>query len=408
MQRTLRLHHVTTSIRRASTRRAPPQPPRNAQRSSGFKSPPAKATDAERPATIPSRPQKSPTPPPPPRPEDKPTSNGLTPSRALPWVLASILAGGLGFYVVSLYVAATQPCTNPAVATLAAQKDVSGRYDETADRFDAEVGLSEWLMGVNGVREKLARQCKGHVLEASCGTGRNLGYFDLKPGSAVESLTFVDLSPQMVEVCRRKWDVLVGGERERVEDGTLRGFALPAGMKPSLVVRFLAGSVLDDMPAPPEIAVIDGEKETAQRKQKYTTILQTMGLCSTPSPHALLASLARHLDTADPDARILLLEHGRSYHPWLNRVLDNSAEKHAEIHGCWFNRDIGAIVEEAARGAGLEVKRVRRRHLGTTWVFEVGAGEALLMEGKRREEIDTAGGERKSTEGRWSAWLPWK
>ncbi|KAI7549260.1 hypothetical protein KC331_g3902, partial [Hortaea werneckii] len=47
------------------------------------------------------------------------------------------------------------------------------------------------------------------------------------------------------------------------------------------------------------------------------------------------------------------------------------AEKHAELHGCWFNREIGSLVQEAADQTGLEVAVERRHHFGTTWVFEL-------------------------------------
>ena len=271
-------------------------------------------------------------------------NHSFSKSKTVPWLLSSILAGGIAFYGGQLYVAAKQPCSNPAIADLQAQKDVSERYEYTADAFDSEVGLSEVLMGINRMRNRLVRKAQGHVLEVSCGTGRNLGYYDIGKNGQVESLTFVDLSPPMVDVCRKKWDSLYGSGKDK--------------LRPGLVVRFLPGSALEQMPFAP------GE-------MKYSTVVQTMGLCSTDSPVALLDNMARYLDTSNPDARILLLEHGRSYQPWLNRILDNSAEKHAEIHGCWFNRDIGALVEEAAEKTGLEVVSERRYHLGTTWMFEL-------------------------------------
>ena len=96
-----------------------------------------------------------------------------------------------------------------------------------------------------------------------------------------------------------------------------------------------------------------------------------MGMCSTPTPVALVANVVKHLDTSNPDARIYLLEHGRSYMPWVNNILDQSAEKHAELHGCWFNREIGSLVQQAADQTGLEVASERRHHAGTTWVFEL-------------------------------------
>ncbi|KXS94587.1 hypothetical protein AC578_1794 [Pseudocercospora eumusae] len=285
--------------------------------------------------------QKS-SPPPPPSPQNALKQN----PRKLPWVLASVMGGVIAFYAANLYVAATQPCQNAQIADLSQQKDVVARYDETADSFDSDVGFSEWLMGVNKNRRQLARMCHGHVLEVSCGTGRNLGYYDYKESGRVESLTFVDISPQMIQVCKRKWMALFQSTRASVKHG--------------MSIRFLPASALGPMPLAP-----------TEPPRKYDTIIQTMGLCSTPSPVELLENMVKYLDTSNPDSKILLLEHGRSYQDWLNRILDNSAEKHAEIHGCWFNRDIGALVAHAAANTGLEVVRERRRHFGTTWLFEL-------------------------------------
>ena len=292
----------------------------------------------------------------------------------------------IGFYSVNILIAANQPCHNPHIADLAQQKDVAGRYDYTADSFDSEVGLSEVLMMVNSLRKQLARKCTGHVLEVSCGTGRNLGYYDLRPGGRIDSLTFVDLSPQMVEACKKKWSAFFGSDGEQGK------------LKPGLAIRFLTGSALTPMPLAPS-----GEK--------YTTIIQTMGLCSTASPTALLTNMATHLDTSDPDARILLLEHGRSYLPWLNNILDNAAEKHAELHGCWFNRNIGALVEEAAREAGLEVARERRYHFGTTWLFELKPTAQTAREAKSSSSPSAVVANDEKTEkqgdGTAKSWFGW-
>lgn len=259
----------------------------------------------------------------------------------------ALFGGTLGIYTVLLVKAALKTCPDESVALLEHQKDVAARYDETASGFDSDVGVSEFFMGITGLRKKLARQCRGHVLEASCGTGRNIGYFYLEKGKeedAVKSLTFLDLSPAMVDVCKKKWDIHYSKHK------------FPSSLK---AVRFVTGSATDAMPPPPD-------------QKKYDTILQTMGLCSTPNPISLLTNLASHLDESNPNARILLLEHGRSYTRWLNNILDNSAQKHAEIHGCWYNREIADLVEEAARRSGLVVKRERRHHFGTTYVFELG------------------------------------
>lgn len=267
---------------------------------------------------------------------------------------AALLLGAIAYYLGELFVAANKTCSNPHIADIAEQKDVAARYDETADSFDSEVGMSEWLMGVNKIRGQLASRCIGHVLEVSCGTGRNLGYYDVMEGGKVDSLTFVDLSAPMIDVCKQKWQALYSEYRKP------GWFSSSRVVKPHLTLRFAPISALGEMPLAP-----------TDPPKKYDTIIQTMGLCSTDKPKELLENIVRYLDTSNPDARILLLEHGRSYQPWLNKVLDNSAEKHAEVHGCWYNRDIGAIVQDVADRTGLEVSRERRRHLGTTWLFEL-------------------------------------
>jgi methyltransferase OMS1 len=279
----------------------------------------------------------------------------------------------------------TRTDQNPIVQDLNKQTDVAARYDETADGFDSEVGSSEALMGINSIRKRLSQQCKGHVLEVSCGTGRNLGYYPLHPGSEIDSLTFLDLSAQMVAVCKKKWLALYPASKTTTQT-----------FKPNLAVRFSTTSALGPMPPAPE----------GSNGGKYTTIIQTMGLCSTPSPQALLTNLAAHLDFSDPEARILLLEHGRSDYAWLNNILDNAAQKHAEIHGCWFNRDIGAMVEAAAKESGLEVVKERRKHLGTTWVFELKPSVKAVEEAVKKPE-SAAVVEEVPSKG-WKGWLGMK
>ncbi|WPH02102.1 S-adenosyl-L-methionine-dependent methyltransferase, protein [Acrodontium crateriforme] len=326
-------HHVARILSRRAYATAPKRSPRPLNRTAAESSSTRPTDNVSKPAhvALPSTPPKS-------------TRRGVP-----VWAMAvmSLFGGGLGIYTVLLVNAALKTCPDESVALLECQKDVAARYDETASGFDGEVGLSEFFMGITGLRQKLARQCRGHVLEASCGTGRNIGYFHLGNGreeDAIRSLTFLDLSPAMVDVCKKKWDIHYSKHK------------FPASLK---AVRFVTGSAAEPIPPPPE-------------QKKYDTILQTMGLCSTPDPINLLTNLASHLNESNPNARILLLEHGRSYTRWLNNILDNSAEKHAEIHGCWYNREIADLVEDAARRSGLVVKRERRHHLGTTYVFELG------------------------------------
>ncbi|KFX90076.1 hypothetical protein O988_08354 [Pseudogymnoascus sp. VKM F-3808] len=138
------------------------------------------------------------------------------------------------------------------------------------------------------------------------------------------------------------------------------------------------------LPPPPS-------SSTSPSEGKYDTILQTMGLCSTPSPATLLLNLGAHLA---PGGRILLLEHGRGYWGWLNGILDSLAPGHAERFGCWWNREIGGILEEVEREGqgkegGLRVVEVRRSNWGTTWWVElerVGEGKGARDEKKVEEK----------------------
>ncbi len=105
-----------------------------------------------------------------------------------------------------------------------------------------------------------------------------------------------------------------------------------------------------------------------------------MGLCSTPKPSALLQRLGT---LANQDhGQILLLEHGRSHYTWLNTILDNLAPHHADRYGCWWNRDIGKIVEES----GLEVQKIQRYYLGTTWWVELRPKRNINEELSHREK----------------------
>ncbi|KAJ5584536.1 uncharacterized protein N7459_004336 [Penicillium hispanicum] len=235
--------------------------------------------------------------------------------------------------------------------------DVSDRYNKTASTFDAEVELSEKAMRMGSKRSDLIRLARGNVLEVSCGTGRNLEYYDVggerrgvdDQGRAAvlgcRSLTFVDLSPQMVAITKKKFEALYPGYKRvafRAQDAGLVSVELPPGVAASV-----AGA---------------GPGKGASGPY-YDTVVQTMGLCSMPDPVGTL----RHLGSVTEPrcGRILLLEHGRSHYDWLNRILDNLAPAHADRHGCWWNRDIGALVQES----GLEIVEEKRWHFGTTWKY---------------------------------------
>lgn len=309
--------------------------------------------------------------------------SGKSASGTFGWVGMSVLAAAMGFYITQLLYTASRAAENCGVRDLESQKDVASVYDDTADSFDSEVGVSERLMGLLGVRKTLSQQCRGHVLEVSCGTGRNIGYYDLSPASAIDSLTFIDLSAQMVDVCKKKWQTHYPSTDS---SNSSQKF------KPGLSIRFSTCSALDPMPPSPTGG-------------KYDTIIQTMGICSTPFPHQLIRNMTRHLDMTNPDSRILLLEHGRSDYAWLNNILDSSGQKHAEIHGCWYNRDIGAIVRSVADETGLEVVAEKRKHLGTTWIYELRPSPSRkgVAANAANADADAVGEESKGSS--WRSWF---
>ncbi|KAJ5793894.1 hypothetical protein N7457_000493 [Penicillium paradoxum] len=255
------------------------------------------------------------------------------PPKALTFLGVSALA--LSTYCGYLYTSYTREVSK--AQTLDVPRDVSDRYNTTAATFDADVELSEKAMGLGKKRRELVRQARGHVLEVSCGTGRNLPFYELGERRGLDaaghagvvgcrSVTFTDLSPQMVAITKEKFQKLY----------------------PTFSAVFRA---------------CDAGAVVPSNAPYFDTVVQTMGLCSMPDPVATL----RHLGsvTEPVDGRILLLEHGRSYYDWVNRILDNLAPAHADRHGCWWNRDIGEIVRES----GLEIVEEKRWHLGTTWRY---------------------------------------
>jgi methyltransferase OMS1 len=85
--------------------------------------------------------------------------------------------------------------------------------------------------------------------------------------------------------------------------------------------------------------------------------------------------------STNEDGQILLLEHGKSHYDWLNTMLDKTAPAHADEHGCWWNKDIGQIVEES----GLDVVNIKRYNFGTTWWVELKPRHGL-----RKKPAETA------------------
>ncbi|KJZ78626.1 hypothetical protein HIM_02017 [Hirsutella minnesotensis 3608] len=92
---------------------------------------------------------------------------------------------------------------------------------------------------------------------------------------------------------------------------------------------------------------------------KYDTIVQTFGLCSVSDPVAVIANLACAVKPGT--GRIFLLEHGQGWYGLVNGLLDKYAGQHFDKYGCWWNRDIEGLVDEAVKKTpGLETVDLHR------------------------------------------------
>ncbi|KAF2418497.1 S-adenosyl-L-methionine-dependent methyltransferase [Tothia fuscella] len=252
-----------------------------------------------------------------------------------------MLAGTIWFTYTSFYFASAynQLTRLPPDDFDEKSLDIAQIYDNTAQGFDDETDTIEYWWGIRKLRQKLVMQAKGHVLESAAGTGRNINYYDR---SKIKTLLMADMSKGMLDICREKW-----AETHEKE--------IKAGR-----VRFWVG----DLERPDVEEHIYPEISGKKLDDRFDTIVQSMGLCSTKDPEGLLRNLGK---LVKDDGRILLLEHGKSHYDWLNRLLDQSALQHANRHGCWWNRDIGDIVQRS----GLEIVKLKRHDLGTTWWVEL-------------------------------------
>lgn len=251
-----------------------------------------------------------------------------------------------GFYIVGVYQGYRRDAESATARNV--PLDVSDRYKRTAEHYDQDVDWMEWIMGITKLRKQLVEKAQGNVLEVSVGTGRNAPHYPLTKG--VKNITMVDQSAEMIREARTNW---------------------PKTCAYFINASFRVQSAADPIPCP--------------SPEGFDTIVQTMGVCSTTEPEKVLKNLGTlcKQDTG----RILLLEHGRGYYDWLNTLLDNIAPAHADRHGCWFNKDIGEIVERS----GLEIVEAKRFHFGTTWWYELKAPKRLpvVLESAGNEQNDS-------------------
>ncbi|KAL0265057.1 hypothetical protein SLS55_001015 [Diplodia seriata] len=296
-------------------------------------------------------------------------------SRRVPLIGAGVVGAGIAFYFASVGYSMLHPYQpeHPVPA------DVSDRFDRTAATYDEDIGATEKTLGLDRLRRKLVSAASGDVLEVSAGTGRNTRFYDW---GKVRSLVLLDQSKPMLEVAREKWEELKRENEMRNKN--------MVGLKEKIgPVDFRAQSAFEPIDGP-RLEKTSGQVEEVG---KFDTIVQTMGLCSTSEPEKLLQRMDEVLKR---DGRILLLEHGKASHDWLNTFLDKAAPGHADKHGCWWNKDIGAIVERS----GLEVVQIDRPwyHFGTTWWVELRKDQKALAEAALRKSSESKAKQQGGTE----------
>jgi methyltransferase OMS1, mitochondrial len=287
-------------------------------------------------------------------PSSAPASTTLPPPIRTGWFWIAGLSGFfLSIYCTAVFLGWRAAWKKSQELDFEQDADVSSRYDKIATRYDEDIDWMEKVMLLNGKRKKLCQRAKGHVLEVSAGTGRNGKFYDLgifgeggelgrrrSKDERIKSITFVDQSNQMLEICSKRW---------KDQHPKFRG-----------QVEFLVAD-----------AGVKGAITPPPGRDGFDTIIQTFGLCSTTHPGEYMRTLSELLQKPGTNGgeggRILLLEHGKGHYWWINYVLDGLAKEHADRFGCWWNRDIGKIVQDS----GMKIVGLKRYHFGTTWALEL-------------------------------------
>lgn len=302
-----------------------------------------------------------------------------------------MFAGLLGFYIFGTATASICAASSSSPCGCVEHTTPTGRppalTGDNAEQFDKELNWPEWLMGITSLRRRLAGRARGEVLELAMGSGRNLEYYDwttlasaataatsgngvvvnndkiqgrntspakTREGASagITSFTGLDVSADMLDVARRKLTKTVPPLASSAPIVHASTMADHTGRQLSYLDGHLRLVNSDaHNPLPP-----------SRVSPTYDTIIQTFGLCSVSDPVAVLSNIAT---VVKPETgRIILLEHGKGWFGLVNGLLDQNAGKHFEKYGCWWNRDIEALVEEAAKKTpGLEVVSIERPNI---------------------------------------------
>ncbi|MEO8262600.1 MAG: methyltransferase domain-containing protein [Pseudolysinimonas sp.] len=192
-------------------------------------------------------------------------------------------------------------------------------WQKAAPTYDRKIAGVERGLAAGG-REWIGERATGRVLEVAIGTGRSLPFY----GADVE-LTGVDLTPEMLELARRR--------------------AAQLGLTPELVLGDAEHLPFDDA--------------------SFDTVVCELGLCSIPHPAAAIAEMKRVLR---PGGTLLLLDHiGSSWAPvwalqWLmERVTILTSGEHFTRRQLPLVRSAGFEIVETERLKAGTIERIRAK-----------------------------------------------
>ena len=220
------------------------------------------------------------------------------------------------------------------------------------------------------------------VLEVGVGTGRNMTLYP----AGVQSVEGVDSSPEMLAQARAKYAQLSGSAESAAASNhasTAAANSAPAAAaaSPASASSVSAAGASGQSPPPTSFLLTDASS-LPRASCSFDTVVDTFGLCSYEDPALVLREMARVVRPASQGGRILLLEHGKSQHDWLNKLLLWQGRKHCRAWGCDLDRDIPRLVADS----GLRIVEQQVLKQGTLRMY-------VLAPTKRSRELAAAAAE---------------
>lgn len=204
--------------------------------------------------------------------------------------------------------------------------------------------------------------------------------------AGVQSVEGVDSSPEMLAQARAKYAQLTGSAEaaaasNHASTAATNSAPVAAAAAPASVSSASAAGASGQSPPPTSFLLTDASS-LPHESCSFDTVVDTFGLCSYEDPALVLREMARVVRPASQGGRILLLEHGKSQHDWLNKLLLWQGRKHCRAWGCDLDRDIPRLVADS----GLRIVEQQVLKQGTLRMY-------VLAPTKRSRELAAAAAE---------------